>query len=81
MAYVRLVALSINTLVGIVIYVPALHSNTSSLKACFSLVQSMQKESSHDYSAIVTVQNAASGIVTLKGKCNKSYCLSDVAEQ
>jgi len=41
----------------------------------------MQKESSRDYGNVVSTRNAASGIDTIKGQHNKSYCSSDVAEQ
>jgi len=79
-AYTRLV-ISIATPQGTLLYVPALHSNTSSLEAWFSLVRSMRKESCHDYGTVVSTRNAASGLDCIKGQRNKSYSLADVAQQ
>jgi len=41
----------------------------------------MHKDSTHDYTTAVSTQNAASGIDTIKGQQNKSYCASDLAQQ
>jgi len=80
-AYARQVILNNNDKTNTVIYVPALHFNTSTLESWFSLVWSMHKDSTCDYTTAVSTWNAASGIDTIKGQQNKSYCASDLAQQ
>ncbi len=81
MAYARMVVMNVVVQEGSIIYVPALHSNTSTLESWFSLVCSMLKDNTRAYSTAVSTQNAASSIDTIKGTQNKSYCASDITEQ
>jgi len=81
LAYTRMVVLDGVIQTGIKIFVPALHSNTSSLELWFSLVRSMLKDNTRAYATAVSTQNAASSVVTIKGTRNKSYSALDVAEQ
>jgi len=81
LAYTRLVLHSRLAETGSIFYVPALHSNMSTLKSWFSLVRSMHKDSTRDYETAGSTRNAANGINTVKGQRNKCYSLTDVAEQ
>jgi len=62
LAYARLVLQSCNAWQVTLLYVPALHSNTSSLESWFSLVRSIWKDTSHTYATVISTWNAASGI-------------------
>jgi len=81
MAYARMVVMDGVVQAGTKIYIPALHSNTSTLESWFSLVRSMLKDNTRAYAIAVSTQNAASSLDAIKGTRNKSYCASDVAEQ
>jgi len=78
MAYTWLVLLHVDEKACQKMYVPALHSNMSTLESWFLLVPSMHKDNTRDYGTTVSTRNAASGIQTIKGQRNKSYCASDV---
>jgi len=62
-------------------YVPALHSNTSSLEAWFSQVRSMNKDSPRNYCTAHATTHAGSAVAALRNNRNKSYISDDVATE
>jgi len=60
------------------LFVPVLHSNTSSLEAWFSLVRSNHKDTSRDYITAVSTLYAGAEVQALRNSRNKSYSENDI---